>query len=52
MVTVACGGYHSFALDADGALYVTGSNGSGQIGLGAAQGCRTWQRLSLPEEIA
>jgi alpha-tubulin suppressor-like RCC1 family protein len=34
IISIAAGGYHSIALDSNGKLWATGSNGNGRLGLG------------------
>jgi len=50
VAAIAAGGYHTLALRTDGSVWVTGSNGSGQIGLGqGTQSMSAFQRLTLPD---
>lgn len=46
---VAVGDSHAVALTTDGAVYVIGDNGNGQLGLGEGFGQRidTWKRVDL-----
>lgn len=48
VTTIAAGGMHSLLLKTDGSVWVAGSNGSGQIGLGQGkQSVSTFQSLTL-----
>src|SRR3546814_8722041 len=48
VASIAAGGYHSVLRKTDGSVGVTGSNGSGQIGLGqGTQSVAAFQRLEL-----
>ncbi len=51
---VAIGDAHMLVLTTDGAVYVTGDNGSGQLGLGrgGARSTRDWVRLDLGTVLA
>lgn len=48
MVSISCGRKHICALDAEGVLYVSGSNEDGQLGIGQDEGDNSYETMVQP----